>query len=42
LRVNLAEGIKVARKEVSRTIKNIEKKIKGADAELIVNAPDIS
>ncbi|RHZ56118.1 hypothetical protein Glove_406g23 [Diversispora epigaea] len=33
---------KVNRKEVSYIIKNIEKKIKSADAELIVNAPDIS
>ncbi|CAG8828016.1 9962_t:CDS:2 [Gigaspora margarita] len=42
LELILAEGTKVARKEVSCTIKNIKKKIKGADAELIVNAPDIS
>ncbi|CAG8827502.1 29094_t:CDS:2, partial [Gigaspora margarita] len=42
LKLILAEGTKVARKEVYHTIKNIEEKIKGADTELIVNAPDIS
>src|SRR6185369_12135898 len=33
---------KASRTEVSHTIKNIEKKIKSSDAELIVNAPDIN
>ncbi|CAG8533025.1 6148_t:CDS:2 [Cetraspora pellucida] len=33
---------KVNRKKISHTIKNIKEKIKGADAESIVNAPDIS
>nr|CAG8474103.1 12931_t:CDS:2 [Entrophospora candida] len=33
---------KVNRNKISHTIKNTEKKIKGADAESIANAPDIS
>lgn len=33
---------KINRKEVSNTIKEIEKNVRGADAELIVNAPDIT
>ncbi|CAG8856487.1 41471_t:CDS:1, partial [Gigaspora margarita] len=40
--ISIEDAEKVNRNEVSHTIKNIEKKIKSADAELIVNAPDIS
>ncbi|CAG8490114.1 3431_t:CDS:2 [Scutellospora calospora] len=43
LKLILAEDTeKVNKNKISHTIKNIEKKIKSSDAELIANAPDIS
>ncbi|CAG8655378.1 4256_t:CDS:2, partial [Ambispora leptoticha] len=42
LKILEEEGTKASHTEVSHTIKEIEKKIKGSDAESIANAPDIT